>query len=359
MLSVVVENTSAKKLIKIDPFFKKKVDVFRRYLYKIKWECDKHDNQLCNVFDGKEIIEQKSSIFVEQLSKKIFQNFDDHFNCLWTILVNSFNFTEINYKNNDAYKIHKEYYQRQLLDFFIGCNFLQQVLYKPLGYAGDYKMLNFIYNSKSTNSGSFFNLIDLYTMNILISQAVRLRKNYILEKIRGCLDKGNQSFLSVACSSAPEVFSLMSDKITHSVEYCLMDSDNKAIQCIKDNLSMLNPSFTLKYYNNNISDLIRNKLDLTAMDMIYSIGLFDYLKDGLFVKTAKYLFDILNDEGVLVIGNVSSANPSRAYMALIGEWYVIHRTEDDLRDIALRCGFKNYRVERDSTGIQLYLVVNK
>ena len=81
----------------------------------------------------------------------------------------------------------------------------------------------------------------------------------------------------------------------------------------------------------------------------------DYLRDGLFVKSLQALLNHLTPCGSLIIGNVSCRNPSRAYMALIGEWTIIHRSREDLLALAKKAGMKNPKILSDKTGIQLYL----
>ena len=61
--------------------------------------------------------------------------------------------------------------------------------------------------------------------------------------------------------------------------------------------------------------------------------------------------------GELVIGNFSRANPSRSYMELVGEWNLHHRSEDQLRELALQAGADadQLSVGREPENVNLFL----
>jgi extracellular factor (EF) 3-hydroxypalmitic acid methyl ester biosynthesis protein len=93
-------------------------------------------------------------------------------------------------------------------------------------------------------------------------------------------------------------------------------------------------------------------------DLIWSSGLFDYLNERTFVFLLARLRDMMASAGTVVVGNFSENNPDRAYMELIGDWFLIHRSEADLIRLALAAGFEpeQISVTADPTGVNLFLV---
>lgn len=64
--------------------------------------------------------------------------------------------------------------------------------------------------------------------------------------------------------------------------------------------------------------------------------------------------------GELVIGNFSSTNPSRDYMEF-GEWFLHHRCEEDLINLAKHSDidYKNIIVDSEPFGVNLFLRLRK
>ncbi|HAR63587.1 MAG TPA: hypothetical protein DF296_13755 [Candidatus Margulisbacteria bacterium] len=349
-----------KKLIKLDPVFKKKVKVFKRYLYIIKDKCDRLDIDYKNKFADKETVEKETEKFIKNLSEKIFKTLDAHYQEMWSILVEKFNFNERNYKRNRAFRVHQEFYKRQLMNFFIGCEMVQQILYKPLGYAGDFKVMIFLYKNNSPCQNSYYRLIDIYSMNTPIAHSVRSRKDYSIINFKEVIKNKQKNILSVASGSSTEIAELIKMNLPYCLNISLLDADKSALEYAKNELSSLtNENINITYHHQNIFEMTKYTLNTGEQDLIYSLGLFDYLNDGLFIRCAKNLYDLLNDTGKLVIGNVSITNTTRAYMSLVGEWNIIHRSEEELIKIAQKCRFNNFSIEKDDTGVQLYLIVRK
>jgi hypothetical protein len=349
------------KLIKVDSEFKKKVRIYKRYLYKVKDRCDHFDVAQKNLsVSGSELVRDRLG-FINQITSKVFPRIDNHYNEMWDILRTSCDFDEVSHRKNDSYKIYQEFYKRQMLEYYIGGKFFAQTIYKPLGYAGDFKVLNFLYAPESSYESSFFQIIDTYTMNIPVSVSVRNRKPYILSKFSEAIaGKENTSIMSVASNAGFEIRAFANEKSESSVKMTLVDADPMALDYVKDKLATIDsPGLTASYINSNIFDFSEDKFDIQPQDLIYSLGLYDYLKDGLFVRTAKKLYAMLAPGGKLIIGNVSPVNPSRAYMALVAEWCVIHRSVEELGRLAQKCGFEKFHVDSDSSGVQLFLVVEK
>ena len=94
-------------------------------------------------------------------------------------------------------------------------------------------------------------------------------------------------------------------------------------------------------------------------DVIWSAGLFDYFDDRGFVFLLGRFLDWLEDDGEIIVGNFSERNPSRAYMEVVGDWQLHHRTPGQLMELAKRAGAGQSRVEMEPEGVNLFLRVKK
>lgn len=95
--------------------------------------------------------------------------------------------------------------------------------------------------------------------------------------------------------------------------------------------------------------------------MIYSAGLFDYLSDRTFRGLLGALYQALVPGGLLAIGNFSAGNPSRWMMEYFVDWFLIHRSPEQLRAhaAALNPTPASVDVDAEPLGVNLFLLVRR
>jgi extracellular factor (EF) 3-hydroxypalmitic acid methyl ester biosynthesis protein len=134
-----------------------------------------------------------------------------------------------------------------------------------------------------------------------------------------------------------------------------LDNDDSAIQRATVNTRHLSAEGLALTY------IVKNALRFrpeASYDFIWSSGLFDYLNDKTACFLLRRLKDMLSPGGTIAVGNFGIENPSRSYMEIVGEWFLIHRSPADLVRLAAAAGFKEeeLRVEADATGLNLFLI---
>ena len=136
----------------------------------------------------------------------------------------------------------------------------------------------------------------------------------------------------------------------------MLDNDSSAINRARVNVT----SLPLAQGIDSIGFLHKNALRFSTeekYDLIWCSGLFDYLSDKIAIFLIKRLLGLLNPKGVLCIGNFGLDNPSRSYMEVVGEWFLIHRSGRDLEKIATAAGMNpKSRILADDNNINLFLV---
>jgi hypothetical protein len=86
--------------------------------------------------------------------------------------------------------------------------------------------------------------------------------------------------------------------------------------------------------------------------------LFDYLDDRLFRRILGVLYTGLCDGGHLAIGNVAAHNPSRWIMEYFAGWFLIHRSAEELLELASELPARaQRRVDSEPSGVNLFLHV--
>ncbi|NOX32451.1 MAG: methyltransferase domain-containing protein [Deltaproteobacteria bacterium] len=227
------------------------------------------------------------------------------------------------------------------------------VFNKPHGYPGDYEIIEKIYLEHTSNDPELRKW-DLYFQLQKAPIAVKNRKKYFLDLLNS-LESLNQTnskrVLNVASGPARDLFDFFSLKNDRTMFFDNVEFDPLAISYAKN---------LCKDFLKNIEFLHTNAFDFTTdkrYRLIWSAGLFDYLNDKKFIFLLNHLIPLLENDGELVVGNFSSSNPTQAYMEVIGDWQLKHRTPDQLVSLAKACKFKDtdIRIGREPEGVNLFL----
>lgn len=270
--------------------------------------------------------------------------------------------------DKDTVKQATEFFRNKLSDFLYLSPFSDRSIKKPLGYAGDFDMMRFLYKNEIIGTSLFSKCVHRYYMLHPNAQAVRNRKEYIYGKINEMISSSYKGtplrILSVACGPAEEVSMIIEkdpDFNSSVVEIDLLDQDQEALQYAKKNIRATMRKFgkdiKVNYLNKGIKNVIQNGLD-EKYDLIYSAGLFDYFSDPVALHAAKQLYAGLNDKGALVIGNFKENAPDRALMELVLDWQLIYRDVDKLKELYTQTGGEVH-VEAEDQTINLFAVIRK
>lgn len=223
---------------------------------------------------------------------------------------------------------------------------------KPLGYAGDYLMIDKIYTHHHTTH-PFYEKWDKYFHHNAATEAVRNRKSYFKKQMTQKLkeSEGPLKLLNVASGPARDLMELYQKINPSRLKATCVDLDEKAIAYAKG---------TCRQYLQQIEFHHKNVLRFNTeeqFDVIWSAGLFDYFEDKVFVLAIKRFLKWLKPGGEIIIGNFSEDNSSRGYMELFGEWYLLHRSKRELIELAMQAGVKgeNIRIDQEPLGVNLFL----
>jgi len=69
-------------------------------------------------------------------------------------------------------------------------------------------------------------------------------------------------------------------------------------------------------------------------DLIYSMGMFDYLTRPVAIAVLRKLYEQLLPGGTMLIGNFHPDNPTRTYMEYWMDWVLCYRDEAELAGLA-------------------------
>jgi|GEM_PF-2169235 len=343
--------------IKLDIDFVDVVNRIKKYMKSVEELCKNHDLQ------NPTRIEKID--FVNKNSKEIFSNINEYFYKLDNI-IKEFNLKE--------YKMHQKYIQKELMHFFFrgkDTPMNTHVLKKPLGYAGDYITMNYIYNNQFIGNTTYGLLIGKHALDLPIAKAHRNREkilqSYIDKIVNHKKHNTHKNITSFACGPAVEIVNYINKrKNMNKLSFFCIDAEERALdevsKRVKVKKSKYSSSINLNLYKRNIINILKKgKIEqFPKQDLIYSSGFMDYLTDIIAIKYIRLLIKYLKPNGRLILVNISSENPVRSYLEMVAEWYLHHRSKKNLGVLAQKaCPSKRFYIEEDpETKMNLYLVID-
>lgn len=227
-------------------------------------------------------------------------------------------------------------------------------LRKPQGYAGDYLIIDRIYTYHHSEVEKY-KIWDKYSHTHASLKAVRNRKRYFKSKLKHKVNSSNDTFelLDVASGPARDVKELY-DEIdsVNKLKVTCVDLDEDAIAYAKklnqNNLDKID------FINANV---LRFRTD-KKYNLVWSAGLFDYFNEKAFIMVLSRFKEFVKPGGEIIIGNFNErCNPSRDFMEIMGEWYLHHRTEEELVTLAMKAGFDfpQVNIGREPENVNLFL----
>jgi extracellular factor (EF) 3-hydroxypalmitic acid methyl ester biosynthesis protein len=352
------------KLEKIDTSFKALVADLRYFLETVEKTLTEEEQK---VF-------QEGAIHRNQIERALLTRFEAFaYNYLDQCLIKLNE--QVSHYEEERHEYHRDYFQKQLISLICKSPFVRRAYSKPLGYAGDYEMMDMIYRDPYEGDTLFAKLLNKYfSHHIEPSKAVQNRVPFLLQKIEQVAAKerheGKRSrILSLACGPANEAIMLIRNKqASHNIELTLIDIEPEALYCTQERIleekkiNKSNIKINVYYFplKQLLTDMGKN-LYLQDQDFIYCLGLFDYLSDDLCKKAIRGFYQKLCQDGMLIIGNFDPCNAFKACMEYCMEWHLIHRTQTDMVRLAREAvgTVPNVACLADPTGVNNFLVVQR
>ena len=244
----------------------------------------------------------------------------------------------------DALAATKRYTERVLTPEMMGGAICRRSYEKPLGYPGDYQIMNQVYDWQRVGTTLYDKLQHRLGLEIAACVASRaeLVREAMDEEIRREPDRVTH-VTSLGCGSAREVIGYLDDgDIGGRANFTLIDQDQGALTYAYEhtypavirhggqvNVQCLNASFIQLLRTGELFG------KLPPQDLIYSVGLVDYFQARRAKNFIAALYEHLTPGGLLIIGNMKDTDISCFWpMEFICDWTVVYRTADEMRALA-------------------------
>jgi extracellular factor (EF) 3-hydroxypalmitic acid methyl ester biosynthesis protein len=264
---------------------------------------------------------------------------------------------------------HRNFAQTSLHPLLLRAPFVYRTFAKPLGYAGDYEMVNQILADPRQGNSTYFQIINAFFLKAAVAQAHRNRIDILVEYLgraaAGARSEGRKvRILNVACGPAIEIQRFVaSDPNAESVAFTLLDFSEPTLEytrsCIEKAARSSGRNVEVEYVQESVHQLLKRAakredgLDNGVFDFVYCAGLFDYLSDKVCSRLLDYFVDRTRPGGSVLVTNVHSTNPQKKVMEHLLEWHLIYRDEAGLESV-LPNPRENTRTYTDATGVNVF-----
>lgn len=288
-----------------------------------------------------------------------------------TELVSSFE-TEASRVPAEQVPIHKAFAQRELHPLLLCDPFFHRSFTKPLGYAGDYQMVNMILGTFEAPLNSYARVLNIFNLNSAPANAhrnrIRILRNILRREARRRAQVGKPfRVLNVGCGPAGELHRFVTtDDFADSCDLTLIDFNAETLDYVQKEIGRTieqsHRHITLRFLQRSIHELLEEaasgKMPTSAdYDLVYCAGLFDYLSDRVCKNLVRLYYDAVAPGGAVVVTNVHARNPIRYYMEHVAEWYLVYR--DDPQMLRLAPEGTDCRVFSDPTAVNVFLELRK
>jgi extracellular factor (EF) 3-hydroxypalmitic acid methyl ester biosynthesis protein len=272
--------------------------------------------------------------------------------------------------------MHRTYIKRQLHPVVLCSPFIYRTYQKPLGYAGDYEMVNMMVRDPYEGSSMFAKMLNYLFLNTPPVVAHRNRITWLTRKLeeetRRVAQAGRVArILNLGCGPAKEIQDfLRRDELSERASFSLLDFNDETLlhtSRILDEVKRgCHRSTAIQAIKKSVHQVLKEatrpgpELEPGTYDLVYCAGLFDYLSDRICKRLMNIFYDLLAPGGLLVVTNVDASNPSRNWMEYVLEWHLIYRDHRLLQQLAPDAAPPGtLRVNTEATGVNIFLEVRK
>ena len=272
-------------------------------------------------------------------------------------------------RDADALAATKRYTERVLTPEMMGGAICRRSYEKPLGYPGDYQIMNQVYDWQRVGK-TFYDKLQ-HRLGLEIAACVATRAELVREAMAVEILRAPDEvthITSLGCGSAREVIGYLdAGRIEGRASFTLIDQDQGALTYAYErtypavirhggqvNVQCLNASFIQLLRTGELFG------KLPPQDLIYSVGLVDYFQARRAKSFIAALYEHLAPGGQLIIGNMKDTDISCFWpMEFICDWTVVYRTADEMRALAKGLAGAEIEVRDDSSGRVCMLYVRK
>jgi hypothetical protein len=227
---------------------------------------------------------------------------------------------------------------------------------KPLGYPGDFRIMKMVYEWGREGERLFDRL--MHRIGLDVAECIATRMVMMRQAIADTVLAAGEEparITSLGCGPAREVSDYLGLRaLPRPVQFTLIDQDHDALATAYEQtlpgVMRLHRSASVNCLHTSFMQLLKPGNVLTQLprqDLIYTVGLIDYLSERRAKSLVSSLYAQLAPGGTLIVGNMMETPVGNLWpMEFICDWSIVYRDEGQMA--ALASGLPEARL---STGL--------
>jgi len=286
-------------------------------------------------------------------------------------------FDEIRDEVDDELRpVHRAFARRLLHPLVLCSPFVYRTFHKPLGYAGDYEMVNMILRDPYEGASLFAKIVNVCFLKNPPAEAHRNRikhlRSRLSEELRRVQKLGRRArIFDLGCGPAKEIQDFMrTDDLSDLADFTLLDFNDETLEHAGALLGNMRSSHKretgFQFVKKSVHQILKEaprpgqELKPGTYDLVYCAGLFDYMSDRICKRLMNIFYDLLAPGGLLIATNVDASKPFRHSMEFLLEWHLICRNQPQLAALNPdRAPPGSFSVTHEETGVNIFIEVRK
>jgi extracellular factor (EF) 3-hydroxypalmitic acid methyl ester biosynthesis protein len=267
---------------------------------------------------------------------------------------------------------HGQYAKRQLHPLLLCAPFMHRIFRKPLGYAGDYEMVNMMLRDAHEGSSLFAKVLNRWFLGQVPAVAHRNRVKLLTERLvqEAARVRGQHRptrVYNLGCGPAREVCDFIEQsEVSNDTQFTLLDFNEETLSSTRNAIDTAchrsKRSTGVHLAKKSVAQILKAGMRSVPAeyDLVYCAGLFDYLPDRACRQLLEIFYGMLVPGGLVVATNVDPSNPIRNIMGYIFEWWLIERNAAQVRALVPSLVRpEDFEVRSDPTGCNVFLELRK
>jgi hypothetical protein len=268
----------------------------------------------------------------------------------------------------------KRYTELQVTPLMLRAPIWERAYTKPLGYPGDYQLMNYMYDARREGETIFARILHQLGREERLAATVSTRRQSLMGYIGAAIDRfsgGAEDVIRVTnlgAGPAREIEDyLRASKLSRPVLFTLIDQDEDALAFATERLRRIGihhgSNLEVRSWFVSFKQLFgRPELasQLKDQDLVYSAGLLDYLPVSAARLLISELFSLVKRRGSLVLGNAADHQDATWVPEFVLDWHMHYRRPEALAELAGDLdGMAKVVVENDASGTWNFLVAQR
>ena len=264
---------------------------------------------------------------------------------------------------------YKAYTERVVTPTLLGGAGWARSYNKPLGYPGDFQIMNWIYDGGP--QGATIREKFLHLLSLVGSRAVKTRMETLADIIVQCAAARGDTerpfeMISVGAGPARELERVLATADdAQRFRATLVDQDERALEHALTSARKLEAGdrLTVDALHISFKEMLNPSPlgeSFAGKDLIYSAGLVDYLNPLLAQRFVRRLYQFLNPGGAVVIGNVNNLPTGMIWSSEYAvDWTLFFRNRDEMVAMAAEAPDAKISIRTDALDTIYFLIIEK